>query len=87
MQALAVPEAPAVPLLVHETLIETAVAVVAEPPVLFTPTVPINGTHAAQIEMPVTLATPQPCVAVTKSGRSCKNVALAGSAYCRVHQV
>ena len=87
-QALAVPDGPTVPLFVPERLTAdtTAVEAAAEPQVLNAPAAPSNGTHVAMTEMPVVVSTPSACQALTKSGRPCKNVALAGSPYCRIHQ-
>ena len=87
-QELAVPSGPAVPLLVHETqpTDTAAVLVDVEPQALHTPTAPTNGTHVALAEKPALVSTPAACQAMTKSGRPCKNMALPGSSYCRIHQ-
>lgn len=88
-QELAVPDAPGVPLALHEANAPEALMTEAsaEAQALSLPATPTNGTHAAAMSEPqAVLQRSTACQAVTKSGRPCKNVAVAGSAYCRVHQ-
>ena len=88
VQELAVPSGHAVPLVVHEaqTTDTAAVLVDAEPQAIHTPAAPTNGTHVALAEKPALVSSPAACQAMTKSGRPCKNMALPGTSYCRVHQ-
>ena len=87
MQALAVPDSPAIPILVREASTATAVETdVSTSPGTTAAAVPADGTEPAHAETPVALTAAQPCAALTKSGRPCKNAAQAGSAFCRVHQ-
>ena len=88
VQELAVPSRPAVPLVVHETQTTDTAAVLvdAEPQALSAPAASTNGAHVALAEKPALVSAPAACQAMTKSGRPCKNMALPGSSYCRIHQ-
>lgn len=87
IQALAVPDWPAIPILVHEAPTVTAVETDASTsPETTAAADAAAGTEPTYAETPVAPAPAQPCAALTKSGRPCKNTAQAGSAFCRIHQ-